>query len=376
MRSEMTRTPSGPLRGFRILEFSSIGPGPFAAMLLADMGAEVVRIERRGAQSTDARDVVSRSRTAVVELDLKQAADRDQALQLVAKADALIEGYRPGVMERLGLGPGEVFAANGRIVFGRMTGWGQTGPLSHAAGHDINYISLPGALAAIGKPGEPPPPPLNLVGDYGGGSMYLVVGILAALLEARQSGKGQVVDAAMCDGVASLMTLFSSLTAMGRWTDRRGDNFLDGAAPFYRSYACSDGKFVSVGPLEPHFFALLREKLNLTEPVFDRQNDKAGWPLMRQKLAEVLATRTRDEWCSLLEGTDACVAPILTLAEAPNHPHLAARQTFVSEDGIMQPAPAPRFSRTPSAIQGSPAMSPSSADEVLARWAGVQAATA
>lgn len=335
-------------------------------MLLADMGAEVVRIERRGAQSTDPRDVVSRSRTAVVELDLKQAADRDQALQLVAKADALIEGYRPGVMERLGLGPGEVFAANGRIVFGRMTGWGQTGPLSHAAGHDINYISLPGALAAIGKPGEPPPPPLNLVGDYGGGSMYLVVGILAALLEARQSGKGQVVDAAMCDGVASLMTLFSSLTAMGRWTDRRGDNFLDGAAPFYRSYACSDGKFVSVGPLEPHFFALLREKLNLTEPVFDRQNDKAGWPLMRQKLAQVLATRTRDEWCSLLEGTDACVAPILTLAEAPNHPHLAARQTFVSEDGIMQPAPAPRFSRSTAQVPGPSPEAGAHTREVLA----------
>ncbi len=359
---------SGPLRGLRVIEFAGIGPGPFAAMLLADMGADVVRIERPGTAPADPRDLVGRSRSAAVRLDLKNPAHRDEALQLLARVDALIEGFRPGVMERLGLGPDEVLAVNPRVVFGRMTGWGQHGPLSLAAGHDINYISLPGALAAMGEPAAPPPPPLNLVGDYGGGSLYLVMGMLAALLEVRQSGQGQVVDAAMCDGVASLMTQFYALSAMGQWTQRRNDNLLDGGAPFYGAYACGDGKYVSVGPIEPHFYALLREKLGLADPVFDHQNDKQAWPLMREKLAQVLATRTRDEWCALLEGTDACIAPILTLAEAPAHPHLAARETFVTHEGIVQPAPAPRFSRTPSAIQSPASVPVSPASAVLAWW--------
>jgi alpha-methylacyl-CoA racemase len=250
-----------------------------------------------------------------------------------------------------------------------MTGWGQTGPLAHAAGHDINYISLPGALAAMGEPGAPPAPPLNLVGDYGGGSLYLVIGLLAGILEARGSGQGQVVDAAMVDGTASLMSQFYALAALGRWTERRQDNLLDGGAPFYRTYACSDGKYLSVGPIEPHFFELLCETLDLDDPVFDQQNDKSAWPEMRAKLARVLATRTRDEWVDVFEGTDACVAPVLTLAEAPSHPQLAARETFVVREGVTQPAPAPRFSRTPSAIQGSPALEPTNFGDVLGRWA-------
>ncbi|MEO9228434.1 MAG: CaiB/BaiF CoA-transferase family protein [Devosia sp.] len=365
---------SGPLKGVRIVEFTGIGPGPFAAMLLADMGAEVVRVDRRGATAIDVCDLVSRSRSAVVHLDLKQPEDRDQALQLLAHADALIEGFRPGVMERLGLGPDAVLAANPRIVYGRMTGWGQSGPLSHAAGHDINYISLPGALAAMGQPGQPPMPPLNLVGDYGGGSLYLCMGLLAALLEARGSGQGQVVDAAMCDGVASLMTQFVAMAATGKWTDKRQDNLLDGGAPFYGTYACSDGKYISVGPIEPQFYALLRDKLALTDPIFDRQNDKAMWPEIREKLAAVLTQRTQAHWCELLEGTDACVAPILTMAEAASHPHLAARQTFVTHNGIVQPAPAPRFTRTPSAIQGAPLQSAVSVAALVAQWCGNQAA--
>jgi alpha-methylacyl-CoA racemase len=367
-KQDEDRTARGPLRGIRIVEFAGIGPGPFAAMLLADMGADVVRIERPGTPPANPRDLVGRSRSGAVQLDLKNPAHREQALQLLAHAHALIEGFRPGVMERLGLGPAEVLAANPRLVFGRMTGWGQSGPLHLAAGHDINYISLPGALAAMGEPGAPPPPPLNLVGDYGGGSMYLVTGMLAALLEARQSGQGQVVDAAMCDGVASLMTQFYALSAMGQWTGLRGDNLLDGGAPFYGTYACGDGKYLSVGPIEPQFYALLLEKLELNDPVFYQQYDKRAWPLMREKLAQVLATRSRDEWCAMLEGTDTCVAPILTMAEAPAHPHLAARETFVTHEGIVQPAPAPRFSRTPSAIQSAASVPASPASTVLARW--------
>ncbi len=363
-----TNSRTGPLGGVRIVEFAAIGPGPFAGMLLGDMGADVVRIERPGTPVSAPAEVVNRSRSAAVQLDLKVDAGREQALRLVEHADAIIEGFRPGVMERLGLGPEAMDAVNPRLVYGRMTGWGQTGPLAHAAGHDINYISLSGALAAMGVPGQPPAPPLNLVGDYGGGALYLVVGLLAGILEARQSGRGQVVDAAMVDGAASLMAQFFALAALGRWTERRQDNLLDGGAPFYGTYACSDGKHVSVGPIEPQFYALLREKLQLHEPLFDRQNDKAAWPRMRERLAQVLATRTRDEWTTLFEGTDACVTPILTLAEAPTHPHLAARETFVASEGVVQPAPAPRFSRTPAAIQGSPALEPGSADEQLRRW--------
>ena len=359
---------TGPLRGVRVLEFAGIGPGPFAAMLLADMGAEVVRIERPGTPVSDAGEIVNRSRSAVVQLDLKQPADREHALRLAAHADAIIEGFRPGVMEKLGLGPEAMLEASPRLVYGRMTGWGQAGPLAHAAGHDINYISLPGALGAMGLPSQAPAPPLNLVGDYGGGSLYLVMGLLAGILEARDSGQGQVVDAAMVDGTASLMAQFFALKALGRWTEHRQDNLLDGGAPFYGSYACSDGRFVSVGPIEPQFFALFREKLQLTDPVFDRQDDKAAWPEMRTKLAAVLAARTRDEWAALFEGTDACVAPILSMTEAPHHRHLAARGTFVERDGVVQPAPAPRFSRTGSTIQASPALAATNVDALIERW--------
>jgi alpha-methylacyl-CoA racemase len=356
----------GPLVGVRVVEFAGIGPGPFAAMLMSDMGADVVRIDRPGA-AVDARDLALRGRR-LVPLDLKHAASRNAALSLVERADVVIEGFRPGVMERLGLGPDVALRRNPRVVYGRITGWGQSGPLAHTAGHDINYISLPGALAAIGTRNGPPVPPLNLVGDYGGGSLYLVVGVLAALLEARRSGCGQVVDAAMCDGTASLMTQFMSLTAMGQWREQPASNFLDGGAHYYRAYECADGKHVSIGALEPQFYALLREKAGLTDAAFDAQLDPAGWPDLSKRLEAVMRTRTRDEWCAVFDGSDACVAPVLGLSEAPLHPHLAARQTFVTHAGQLQPAPAPRFSRTPSAIQGPPGEPAEDVAALLQRW--------
>ena len=342
-----TRT-SGPLAGLRIVEFAGIGPGPFACMMLADMGAEVVTLDRVGARK-NLKSAAGRGRI-VIELDLKDTAAIAQVLDLLEHADALIEGFRPGVMERLGLGPEMVQAQNPRLVYGRMTGWGQEGPLALAAGHDINYISVTGALAAIG-PAEKPVPPLNLVGDFGGGALYLVVGVLAALLEAKASGKGQVVDAAMCDGAASLMSMFFDLTAAGRWTEGRESNFLDGGAHFYGVYECACGKFISIGSIEPQFYALLRQLAGLEDQGFEAQMDRAAWPTLRRKLADVFKTKTRDEWCKIMEGTDVCFAPVLTMAEAPQHPHMAARKTFVNRHGVTQPAPAPRFSRTPSAIR-------------------------
>jgi alpha-methylacyl-CoA racemase len=339
---------SGPLAGVRIVEFAGIGPGPFACMMLADMGAEVITLDRVGARK-NLKSIAGRGRK-VVELDLKDKASIAQALDLLANADALVEGFRPGVMERLGLGPEMVLARNPRLVYGRMTGWGQEGPLAQAAGHDINYISVTGALAAIG-PKERPVPPLNLVGDFGGGALYLVVGVLAALLEAKKSGKGQVVDTAMCDGAASLMSMFFDMAAAGRWTDQRENNFLDGGAHFYGVYECACGQFVSIGSIEPQFYALLRERAGLSETCFDAQMDRDGWPALKQKLVEVFKTKSRDEWCKIMEGTDICFAPILTMQEAPHHPHMAARETFVTRHGVIQPAPAPRFSRTPSAIR-------------------------
>lgn len=358
----------GPLAGVRIVEFAGIGPGPFAGMLLGDMGAEVVRIERPGTAVADARDYVGRSRSAVVQLDLKDEDDRIQALNLIGHADALIEGFRPGVMERLGLGPEVGLRVNPKLVYGRMTGWGQTGPFALVAGHDINYISLTGALAAIGREAEAPALPLNLVGDYGGGALYLVVGLLAGILNARSTAKGQVVDAAMCDGAASLMTHFFALQAQERWTTRREDNLLDGGAPFYRTYLCADGRSVAVGPIESKFYAILREKLDLNDELFDRQNDKRAWPAMRARLREIFAARTRGEWVALFAGDDACVTPVLDLTESPAHPHFAARRTFVDEAGGVQPAPAPRFSNTPSRIQNSPALQTSDPQSVLRRW--------
>ena len=338
----------GPLAGFRVVEFAGIGPGPFACMMLADMGAEVVTLDRVGARK-NLTSAAGRGRK-VVELDLKDKAAIAKVLELLANADALVEGFRPGVMERLGLGPDVVLAHNPRLVYGRMTGWGQEGPLAQAAGHDINYISVTGALAAIGT-AETPVPPLNLVGDFGGGALYLVVGVLAALLESRQSGKGQVVDAAMCDGAASLMSMFFDLTAAGRWTEARASNFLDGGAHFYGVYQCACRSFISIGSIEPQFYALLRDLAGLSDTDFDAQMDREAWPVLKQKLVDVFKTKTRDEWCKIMEGTDICFAPVLTMKEAPEHPHMAARNTFVSRHGVTQPAPAPRFSRTPSAIR-------------------------
>jgi alpha-methylacyl-CoA racemase len=339
---------SGPLTGLRIVEFAGIGPGPFACMMLADMGADVITLDRLGADKNQ-QSATGRGRR-IVELDLKDAAARAETLDLLDHADALVEGFRPGVMERLGLGPDIVHARNPRLVYGRMTGWGQQGPLAQAAGHDINYISVTGALAAIG-PAERPVPPLNLVGDFGGGALYLVVGVLAALLEAKKSGKGQVVDAAMCDGAASLMTMFFDFAAAGRWGGGRESNFLDGGAHFYGVYQCACGRFISIGSIEPQFYALLRQHAGLSDQAFDAQMDREAWPALKEKLAEIFKSKTRDEWCNIMEGTDICFAPVLSLSEAPLHPHMAARNTFVERHGAIQPAPAPRFSRTPSVIR-------------------------
>jgi alpha-methylacyl-CoA racemase len=339
---------TGPLAGFRIVEFAGIGPGPFACMMLADMGAEVVTLDRIGAKK-NLKSVAGRGRK-VVELDLKDKQAVAQVLDLLTNADALVEGFRPGVMERLGLGPDIVLAKNPKLVYGRMTGWGQEGPLALVAGHDINYISVTGALAAIGTK-EKPVPPLNLVGDFGGGALYLVVGVLAALLEASKSGKGQVVDAAMCDGAASLMSMFFDMAAAGRWVEGRESNFLDGGAHFYGIYECSCGNFISIGSIEPQFYALLREHAGLSEGCFDAQMDRKAWPELRERLVDVFKSKSRADWCRIMEGTDICFAPVLTMAEAPKHPHNAAREIFVERHGVTQPAPAPRFSRTPSTIR-------------------------
>lgn len=354
----------GPLQGVRVLEFAGLGPVPHCCMLLADMGADVVLIERRGASSS-ARDAVWRGRERLT-LDLKNPADVAVALGLAAAADVLVEGFRPGVMERLGLGPDIVLAHNPRLVYGRMTGWGQSGPLAPTAGHDINYIAISGALHAMGRKGEPPSPPLNLVGDYGGGSLYLALGICAALLEARQSGQGQVIDCAMVDGVASLMALFYGLRGNDQWSAERDANLLDGGAPFYDVYECADGAFVSIGALEPQFYALLLEALGLQDDaLFAEQMNKAAWPAMSARIAEVIASKPLAAWRSLMDGTDACFAPVLSMADAPNHPHNRARGVFIELDGVLQPAPAPRFSRTSSTARTG---SVSDAASVRARW--------
>ncbi len=357
---------TGPLAGLKVVEMAGLGPAPFGAMVLADLGAEVLRITRPGV-AVNPNDVTTRSRRAVA-LDLRDAAGTQAALSLVSHADVLIEGFRPGVMERLGLGPDVCLERNPRLVYGRMTGWGQHGPLSHAAGHDINYIAISGALHAIGRSGEAPVPPLNYVGDFGGGGMLLAVGVLAALHEVRASGRGQVVDAAMTDGAALLSAFMYGFKAEGRWSNQRGENMLDGGAHFYDTYACADGKFVAVGAIEPQFYAELRERCGIADPLFDGQMDAARWPLLKLKLADVFRTRTRDEWCRLLEGTDACFAPVLDWDEAPEHAHNRARGTFVSPGGVMQPAPAPRFSRTPSAEPQAPQAV--GVEEVLREWAG------
>jgi len=371
-----TLSTTGPLAGLRVVEMVGIGPGPFCAMMLADMGAEVIRIEaprRPGAKSafpwTGTRfDVLARGRRAVA-IDLKQPAGVTATLALIAKADALIEGYRPGVMERLGLGPEVCLKHNPRLVYGRMTGWGQTGPLSQAAGHDINYIALSGALHGMGRADSPPAPPLNLVGDFGGGAMMLAFGIACGLIEARSSGQGQVVDAAMTDGSALLNAMTFGLKAAGAWSNRRGANLLDGGAHFYDTYACADGKFLAVGAIEPAFYAELRQRCRLdADPAFDAQMDARQWPDLKRRLAELLRTKTRDAWCEILEGSDACVAPVLDLDEAPAHPHNRSRATFIELDGVTQPAPAPRFSRTPPQVSRGPAANGEHSAEVLADW--------
>ena len=363
---------TGPLRGVRVIEFAGIGPGPFASMLLSDMGADVVSIARLGQGKRDARDFINRGRR-VVELDLKNSDHVQQALDLIAAADILIEGFRPQVMERLGLGPDVVLKRNPRLVYGRMTGWGQTGPLALAAGHDINYIAITGALDSFRSCDGDTVSPLNLVGDYGGGALYLAVGVLAAVIEARASGKGQVVDAAMCDGVSSMLTLFHSMRALGRWTDQPRTNMLDGGAHFYRTYECKDGRYMAVGAIEPQFYAELRTLAGLDDGCFDNQMNRDQWPDLQDKMEVLSKSKTRDEWTKILEGSDACAAPVVGMFEAPSHPHLAARRTFVDGHGGIQPAPAPRFSRTPSAIQGSPGAPPVNAVDILSQWSEVTA---
>jgi alpha-methylacyl-CoA racemase len=361
---------SGPLAGLRVVEMAGIGPGPFCAMLFADLGAEVIRIRRPGGTIFDTEprfDVTARG-CRFVELDLREQRAVEAVLQLIERAEVLTEGYRPGVMERFGLGPDVCLKRNPRLVYGRMTGWGQHGPLAPRAGHDINYIALTGALHAIGRPDSPPPPPLNLVGDFGGGAMFLAFGVLAAVLEARSSGKGQVVDAAMTDGAALLSAGRYAGRASGRETNERGDNMLDGAAPFYDTYACADGKFIAFGAIEPQFYDRFREICGLRDSLFDEQMNKQKWPAQKQALAVMFRARTRDEWTALLGSDDTCVAPVLDWDEAPTDPHNAARETFITIDGVRQPAPAPRFSRTPAAVPRSARVSGDDRREILRKW--------
>ncbi len=361
----------------RIVEFKAIGPVPFCAMLLADLGATVLRIERRvdaglGLKRPLKYDLELRSREAIA-LDLKEAKDVELALELVANADALIEGFRPGVMERLGLGPDVCLARQPRLVYGRVTGWGQDGPLAHAAGHDLNYIALTGALSAIGNAGAPPTLPLNLLGDYAGGSLYLALGVLAAIIEARSSGAGQVVDSAIVDGTASLSTLYFGMLAAGMHQPPRGTNVLDGGSHFYGVYRCADGEYISVAPVETKFYLELLERLGIDPASLGAQRDPARWAHAKSVLAAKFATRTRAQWAELLEGTDACFAPVLGFAEAPQHPQLQARGTFVEIEGVMQPAPAPRFSRTPSAKPTPPVDArPDNAAQALSGWLAPQ----
>jgi alpha-methylacyl-CoA racemase len=362
----------GPLQGIRVVEIAGIGPGPFAAMMLSDMGADVLRVDR--AQSVPAIppaessfDLLNRGRRSVG-VDLKHAQGVETLLRLVERADALIEGFRPGVMERLGLGPEVCTRRNPRLVYGRMTGWGQQGPIAHAAGHDINYIALAGTLHHIGRQGEKPLPPLNLVGDFGGGGMLLAFGVVCALVERQRSGKGQVVDAAMVDGAAVLMTMMHAFRHTGMFTDERGTNLLDTGAHFYETYETRDGKHVAIGSIEPQFYAELLKRTGLEGQDLPRQMDRARWPEMKQRLAAIFATRTRDEWCEIMEGSDVCFAPVLSMGEAYQHPHNVARRTFVEVAGKLQPAPAPRFDRTPPEITRPPCHPGQHTDEALRDW--------
>ncbi|MGQ4332231.1 CaiB/BaiF CoA transferase family protein [Streptomyces hayashii] len=359
----------GPLAGVRVVELAGIGPGPFAGMLLADLGADVVRVDRPGGSSLaidPACDVTNRNKRSVI-VDLKAADGPARVLDLVSRADVLIEGNRPGVAERLGVGPADCHARNPRLVYGRMTGWGQEGPLAHRAGHDVAYIALTGALGMIGAPGQPPPVPANLLGDYAGGSLYLVVGVLAALHHARESGVGQIVDAAIVDGVAHLSAMIHGMLAAGGWQDRRGANLLDGGCPYYGTYETADGGHMAVGALEPQFYDEFVDLMGLGD-FRDARRDWTRWGELREAVAARFRTRTRAEWTAVFEGSDACVAPVLSLREAPHHPHLAARGTFTDHGGITQPAPAPRFSVTPTAVRTGPALPGAHSSEVAGEW--------
>jgi alpha-methylacyl-CoA racemase len=367
----------GPLAGIKVVEIAGLGPGPFCAMLLADLGAEVLRIDRPANRDVLAQryDILARGRRSVA-IDLKHPQGVEAALHLIEGANAVIEGFRPGVMERLGLGPEVCLARNPKLVYGRMTGWGQSGPLASTAGHDINYIAISGALHAIGEAGGAPVPPLNLVGDFGGGGLLLAFGLVCALLEARSSGHGQVVDAAMTDGSALLMTMIYSLKGNGLWQDQRGSNLLDGGAPFYGTYQCADDKWIALGSIEPQFYAQLVAKCGLDDPLFQRPQDRARWPELRLKLAAVIAGKTRDQWNAIFEGSDVCFAPVLDLDEAPEHPHNRARGTFVNRDGVVQPAPAPRFSRSTAELDLPPPAPGQHTAEALADWGFTAAAIA
>ncbi|WP_394428942.1 CaiB/BaiF CoA transferase family protein [Streptomyces sp. SGAir0957] len=364
-----TETGGGPLAGVRVVELAGIGPGPFAAMLLADLGADVVRVDRPGGAGLaidPAYDVTNRNKRSVI-VDLKSADGVETVLRLAERADILIEGYRPGVTERLGVGPDACRARNPKLVYGRMTGWGQDGPLAQRAGHDIGYIAVTGALGMIGRPDEPPTVPANLVGDYAGGALYLVVGVLAALHHARASGAGQVVDAAIVDGTSHLAAMIHGMLAAGGWQDRRGANLLDGGCPFYGTYETADGQYMAVGALEQRFYDEFMRLMGLTE-VAPARGDLARWDELRAAVAARFKQRTRDEWAEVFASSDACAAPVLSLREAPDHPHLAARATFVDHDGITQPAPAPRFSATPTAVRTGPAMPGGHTAEVARDW--------
>ncbi|WP_431922076.1 CaiB/BaiF CoA transferase family protein [Amycolatopsis tucumanensis] len=362
---------SGPLSGVRVVELGGIGPAPFAAMMMSDLGAEVVRIDRPlggdlGEHQRHELDLLLRGRRSIA-LDLKARRGQETVLRLLDRADVLLDPFRPGVAERLGIGPGPVLERNPRLIYGRMTGWGQTGPLATAAGHDINYVALAGPLAAIGRRDTPPPPVLNLVGDFGGGGMVMVVGVLAALLERARSNRGQVIDAAMVDGTAALFASIVGFMNMGVWNGNREDNFLDGGAPYYDSYATADGRYITIGSIEPQFYALLLDRLGL-DPGEWPQDDRSRWPALRVRLTEIFASATRDHWVEVFEGTDVCFAPVLTVDEAMAHPHLKARGTYVTEFGMRQPAPVPRFDRTPGSIQSPPCSPGEHTRTALADW--------
>lgn len=362
----------GPLSGIRVIEMAGIGPGPFCGMLLADMGADVVRIDRltdsdRGVNFPTKLDLLNRNKRSIA-IDLKSPQGLETVRELLKEADVLLEGFRPGVMEKLGLGPTECMAVNPRLVYGRMTGWGQDGPLSQAAGHDLNFIALTGVLDAIGRKGEPPSIPLNLIGDFGGGALYLAMGVLAAVIEARTSGAGQVVDAAIVDGVSSLMTMQYALKQMGAWPNPRGSNLLDGGAPFYAVYETKDGLYISIAPVEKRFYDELLDRIGLNAADLPKQNDPRGAEQMRAHFAEIFKRRTRAEWCEILEGTDACFAPVLSMDDCMAHPHNVGREMFVEVDGVLNPMPAPRFSRTVSELSRTPPKVGADTEQALSDW--------